>query len=327
VSLSISFLLSHIRRQTNPLAFLAAGLVAVALPGLAQAPTFHSDVNLVNVTFSVRDASGKLIGDLSPNDVELLEDGVPQKIKFFSRTADLPLAIGLIVDASDSQEHFFKEHHHHVEKFLKDVMGPRDRAFLVCFGNRIQLVSDLTSSVPQIMDGFERFDHGGSFPEIGPHEKREEGTALFDSIVYATQEKLTSTDQGRRALVLFSDGEDNASAHDQVDAIEVAQGADVLVYSIRYTERRKGRLSARNKYGIRIMQREAQDTGAADFDATEDTDLDQTFREIGAELRSLYEVGYHTSNPTRDGTFRKITVRVNRAGATVRSKAGYFSQQ
>lgn len=295
----------------------------------AQAPTFHSDVNLVNVTFSARDTGGKLVKDLGQNDFQVLEDGVPQPIRFFASTADLPLTLGIVVDASDSQESFYKRHHQDVEQFLKDVLGPRDQAFLVCFGNRIRLVSDMTNSVPQMMDNFSHFEHGkgSEFPELGPREIREEGTALFDSVIYGVREKLTQTDHSRKALIVFSDGEDNASAYDLIDTIETAQAGDVLVYAIRYTEHKKGRLNARNKYGIRAMKRLARDTGAADFDASGDVDLDQTFRDIGAELRSLYEVAYHASKPARDGTFRKIEVRADRPGLLIRSRAGYFSQQ
>ena len=314
-------------KQTNHLLLLAA--LAWALPSLAQTPTFHSDVNLVNVTFSARDNSGKLVGDLTQDEIEVLEDGVPQKSRFFARTSDLPLTVGLIVDVSDSQANFFKQHHEHVERFLKDVMGPQDQAFLVCFGNRISLVSDLTSSVSQVMDSYATFEHERKprFPELGPREDRQEGTAFFDSVVYSVQEKLATTNHGRRALIIFSDGEDNSSAYDLVDAIEAAQGGDVLVYCIRYTGGKRGHLTSRNKYGMRVMKRLAQDTGATDFDATEDPDLDPIFRQIGAELRSLYEVAYHASNPVRDGTFRKIAVRSDRPGVTCRAKAGYFSQR
>ena len=98
------------------------------------------------------------------------ESRVPlgKKIRFFGETSDLPLTIGLIVDVSDSQASFYKQHHQHVEKFLKDVLGPQDQAFLVCFGNHIRLVSDLTPSVSQIMDSFQRFEHERNphFPEL-----------------------------------------------------------------------------------------------------------------------------------------------------------------
>jgi Ca-activated chloride channel family protein len=291
-------------------------------------PTFRSDVNLVDVTFSARGANGALVSDLTQDEIKVLEDDVPQKVRFFSR-ATLPLTIGLIVDASGSQESFYRAHRRDVEKFLKNVLGTEDKVFLVCFGNRLRLASDATSSVDELMAAYERFDRGerGAMPELGPKdEERVEGTALFDAVYYATREKLAEADRGRRTLLVFSDGEDNSSAHHMLDAIEAAQGSDVLVYSIRYTDQKKARLKARNKYGMSVMQRISKDTGGLDFDATRGADLDRTFREIGAELRTLYEVAYHASNPRRDGTFRRIAVRTIRPGLALRTRAGYFAQ-
>jgi len=305
---------------------LTAWLLCWSVACCGQTPTFRSDVNLVTVTFTVRDGAGKLVGNLSQDDVEVLEDGVPQKIRFFARSSDLPLTIGLVVDASDSQSKFMRRHRNDVETFLKDVLGPRDQAFLVCFGNHLRLVSDLTSSPSQIMQNLDSFNHDkGSFPEIGPREIREEGTAFYDAIFYSVQERLSNATQGHRALILFSDGQDNSSAHHMIDAIEAAQRADVLVYSVRYTEERK-HLNARDKYGIRVMQRVSHDTGAADFDASHG-DLDETFRNIGAELRALYEVGYHATNMVHDESFHKVAVRIKEPGLTARAKAGYFAGQ
>jgi Ca-activated chloride channel homolog len=305
--------------------WLAVILIFSAQSAFPQTPTFHSDVNLVSIAFIVKDSSGRLIGDVTKDEIEVLEDGVPQKIRFFARTSDLPLTVGLIVDASDSQKKFFRQHRRDVETFLNEVLRPQDHAFLLCFGNHLRLVSDLGASIPQMMESLELFSHDkGTFPELGPAEIREEGTALYDAIFYSAKEKLMGESQGRRALIVFSDGQDNSSAHHMLDAIEAAQSADVLVYSVRYTDER-GRLKARDKYGIRVMRRISKDTGAADFDAATGN-LDETFRTIGTELRAVYEVGYHASNLVRDGTFRKIEIRTKRADCITRAKAGYFAE-
>lgn len=300
-------------------------LVSGAVGLHAQAPTFRADVNLINVTFSARNKQGAAVTDLRQEEVQVFEDDVAQKIRFFDNSA-LPLTVGLIVDVSNSQEKFFTNHRRDLEKFLKDVLAPQDQAFLICFGNHIRLVSDLTSSVGDIMEAYAKFEHGDrNFPELGPPEQRIEGTALFDSIYYAATERLANSDRGRRALVVFSDGEDNSSAHDVVDAIESAQGADILVYGVRYTEQ-KGTPTSRNRYGIRVMKRMAQDTGAADFDAVNGANLDTTFKQIGGELRTLYTAAYHASNRERDGTFRRIAVAVSRPDVVVRAKAGYYAK-
>jgi len=304
--------------------FFFAGLCC-ALTGSAQAP-IHVDVRLVDVAFAARGTNGTLVNNLTKDDVEVLEDAVPQKISFFARSADVPLTLGLIVDFSGSQEHFQKQHHRDLETFLKEVLGPRDRAFLVAFGNRVRLISDLSQSPEELVEKWERFEKGErKFPELGPPEDRELGTAFYDAIYYSVTEKLAGIQNGRKALLVFSDGEDNSSSHHMLDAIESAQNENVLVYSIRYTETKHGRLNARNKYGIRVMDRIAHDTGGIHFDAAK-TDTRSYFRQIGEELRSSYELAYYPTNPARDDSFRKIAIRPRQPGLTVRCKTGYFSR-
>jgi len=282
-------------------------------------------VNLVSVSFSVRDSRGSLVGDLTKDDFEILEDAVPQKIAFFSRSSDVPLTLGLIVDVSGSQNHFSKQHKHDLELFLQDVLRPNDRAFMLCFGNHLRLVSDFTQSSSQILDALDHFEHDDKhFPELGPKESRDLGTAFYDSIFYSVAEKLVN-EKGRRALLIFSDGEDNSSSHDMMTTIEAAQGANVVLFSLRYTEKEHGKLTARNKYGIRVMDRIAKETGGTAFDA-EVVDPRTYFRQISEELRSSYELAYYPTNPVKDDSFRKIVIRPKQNGLTVRSKTGYFSR-
>jgi Ca-activated chloride channel family protein len=304
-------------------------MIVFATLGLSQEPLpLHVDVNLVNVDFAVRDTQGGLASHLTRDDFEILEDGVPQKIEFFSRTADVPLTLGLIADFSGSQEHFLKRHHKDLQLFLSEVLGPNDRAFLICFGNHLRLASDLTPSTSDLMDGLKAFEHDDRhFPELGPAgEDRELGTAFYDAIYYPVTEKLERTVSGQKALIVFSDGEDNSSAHDMMDAIEAAQTANVRVYGMRYTEGNHGRLTARNKYGIRVMDRIAVETGAAAFDA-EQGDVKKWFDEIGEDLRSSYSLAYYPTTPqSQDGSFRKITLRAKKPGLAVRCKTGYFAR-
>jgi Ca-activated chloride channel family protein len=282
-------------------------------------------VNLVNVSFSVRDSRGALVENLTRDDVDVFEDAVPQKIAFFSRSSDVPLTLGLIVDASGSQDHFSKQHKHDLEIFLQDVLGQKDRAFMLCFGNHLRLVSDFTQSSAQILDGLNRFEHNDThFSELGPKESRDLGTAFYDSIFYSVTEKLAN-ENGRRALLLFSDGEDNSSSHDMMTAIESAQSANVMVFPIRYTEKQHGNLTARNKYGISVMDRIAKETGGTAFDA-EVVDPHTYFHQIGEELRSSYDLAYYPSNPIKDDSFHKIVIRSKPDGLKVHSKTGYFSR-
>lgn len=308
---------------------LWAGLLLSFCSLAQEKPPFRAEVNLVNVSAVVRSSQGTLLGNLSKDDFEVIEDGVPQKIQFFARETELPLRLGLIVDVSGSQEKFLKQHNRDVEVFLKTVLRPSDQAFAVCFGNHLRLVSDWTSSASAVMGGLEQFGNKKSkirFPDIGPLEFRDLGTALYDAIYFSINEKLQDAGERRRALLIFSDGEENASEHDLLDAIEAAQDSDTLVYCIRYTQTEHGKLTARNKYGTRVMHHLASLTGAADFDALS-TDLKTVFKQIGDELRLMYEIGYMSSNGhPHDGSFRKLTIRSRQPDAIVRAKSGYYAR-
>jgi len=311
------------------LAFIAAAwlLAALCCAGQQPPPPFRSEVNLVNVTAVVRSTDGKLLRNLNKEDFEVIEDGVPQTIQFFARETELPLSLGVIVDESGSQDKFLKQHIRDVETFLKTVLRPSDQAFAVCFGNHLWLVSDITSSAPAILEGLARSHKGDAkLPQIGPQEERDLGTAFYDAIYFSIEERLRTVGERRRALVVFSDGEENASEHDLLDAIEVAQNTGTLVYCIRYTEKKHGRLSARNKYGTRVMKHLSSLSGAADFDALA-THLDEVFAQISEELRSMYQIGYVSSNGhPHDGSFRKLIVRCKEPDTSVRSKSGYYAR-
>ena len=261
-------------------------LVVLTVSGSAASAGQESirvDVNLVNVAFSVRDANGSPIDNLTKDDFEVVEDTVPQKIAYFARSVDVPLTLGLIVDASGSQEHYTKK------------------------------------------QAWKRYDKDTKhFLELGPPEERDLGTAFYDSIYYPVTEKL-ARENGRRALLVFSDGEDNSSSHDMMTAIEAAQSANVLVFTIRYTEKEHGKLTARNQYGIRVMDRIAKETGGTHIDA-ETTDPHTYFRQIAEELRTSYELAYYPTSASKDDTFRKVVIRPKQAGLKVRSKTGYFSR-
>ncbi len=308
----------------------------VVLPCMSQdAVPFRVDVHLVNVAFSVRDSSGAVVSNLTRDDFEVLDDGIPQTVSYFAHSSDLPLTLGLVADFSGSQDRFVKRHRHDLEQFLKQVLSPRDRSFLICFGNHIRLAADFTSSAQGVMEGLERFDHSTrGMEELAPDDSRDLGTAFYDALYYATTDKLARAEGARKALIVFSDGEDNSSAHHMLDAIESAQRENVVIFAIRYTEVRKGRLTARNKYGTRVMARISRETGGSDFDAGK-ADLNQAFAEIGEELRSSYELAYHSSyadasyadasHAAGDGTFHKLVIRAKRPGLTVRTKTGYFA--
>jgi Ca-activated chloride channel family protein len=163
-------------------------------------------------------------------------------------------------------------------------------------------------------------------PLLGPDISRDLGTAFYDALYYATMEKLAAAEGARKALIVFSDGEDNSSAHHMLDVIESAQRENVVIFAVRYTETKKGQLTARNQYGIRVVARIASETGGYDVDAGK-VDLSQSFAGIGDELRSSYDLAYHSTNTAGDGTFHKLVIRAKRPGLITRAKTGYFAGQ
>src|ERR1700687_5595142 len=129
------------------------------------------NVRLVNVAFTARDSRGALVENLTKDDVEVFEDAVSQKISFFAHSVDVPLTLGLVVDFSGSQDQFSKRHERDLQVFLKDALGPKDRVFLVCFGNHVRLVSDFSQSPRETLERLKRFEHDKErFPELGPTE-------------------------------------------------------------------------------------------------------------------------------------------------------------
>lgn len=306
--------------------WLGLGLTLLMGNGLTGQETLRVEVKLVNVAFTARDAKGALDTGLTKDSVEVFEDAVPQKVAFFAKAENVALTLGLIVDASGSQDPFAKQHAHDLEVFLSSVLRPQDRVFVVGFGNHVRVVSDDSNSPGEILERLKRWQQGGGggLPELGPKEERELGTAFYDSIFYAVTEKLAGA-TGRRALLVFSDGEDNSSSHTMMEAIESAQSANVPVYTIRYTEEKHGRLNARNKYGISVMNRVAAETGSLAVDASA-TDPHTYFREIAEELRGSYELAYYPTNAEKDNTFRKITIKAKDRATVIRCRTGYFAR-
>jgi Ca-activated chloride channel family protein len=296
------------------------------LPLAAQVPDFHAETHLVTFTFTVRDAQGNLVSGLSQDNFVIYEDGVPQRISFFSRESNIPLTLGLIIDASSSQDKYIHQHLHDVQIFLSSTVQPQDRVFALCFGDHLRIASDFTSSPPAVIDGIGRYNKSPSaFPEILPDDTRDGGSAVYDAVYAGVTEKLEAGAAHRKALILFTDGEENSSAHDEIDAISAAQNDDVLLYAIRYTTTRHGKLSASERQGIAALHHMAEQTGGVDFDALH-TNLPQDFAQIDDELRSLYSIGYYSTNKRHDDTFRKVVIETGTPGLAVRARSGYYAK-
>ena len=205
------------------------GCVSLSCAGAS----FRADVHLVNVGFSVRDGAGHLVPNLPQDDFEVFEDGTPQKIAFFAHSADVPLDLGLIVDFSGSQAEFIKAHHKDLDTFLKKALSSRDRVFLVCFGNRVRLAQDLHGrakrrrSTPSTTS---KSRAAAVFPNLrrASAASWERHSTTPSSI--RSSKRLAASAGARKALIVFSDGEDNSSGHHMLEAIEAAQTNDVLLF-------------------------------------------------------------------------------------------------
>ena len=289
-----------------------------------QAPLFKSETHLIDFTFSVRRPDGTLVNGLSRDDFQITEDGVPQTIAFFGKEGELPLTLGLLVDVSDSQRKFIKRHRKDIEKFLNTVVRSQDEVFSICFGDHLRLTSDNTSSATTVIDALERFDKGDRhFPELEPDD-REGGSAVFDAVYYGAVKKLAQAHGRRRALILFTDGEENSSAHDLLDAIDAARENDTLIYAIRYTDEKQEHKPVARQ-GVAVLHHLSSETGGTDFDALT-TNLGQAFEQIAEELRSLYSVAYHSTHRQRDGSFHRVLITTSNPSYTARARTGYYAR-
>jgi VWFA-related protein len=279
-----------------------------------QDATFSTTVKVVNVLVTVRDKQGNLVRDLTQEDFALAEDGRAQTIRYFSPRSDLPLTLGLLVDVSGSQRTVLAEQRRASRQFFDKVLRKDDQAFLLIFDRQIRLIEGLT------------------LPELDMKTNGAQGTALYDAIVAAAGRISghISEQGGRKALIILSDGYDTASSASLAAAIETAQRADALVYSIRFLDRdifafevpeSKGG-SPVPREGRKALERIAQETGGGYFDLSAKDTLDKIYGRIEDQLRNQYSLGF-TPVGSRPG-YRKVRVSVKRKGLNVQARDGYY---
>src|SRR5215471_10864202 len=202
-----------------------------------QIPTFRKNVNVVNVFFTVKDHHGALQPNLTKDEFEVLEDGKPQPIKYFSAETNLPLTLGLLIDSSGSMQRMLPEEKVVAADFLRQVITEKDLAFVISFDISVDLLQDLTSDVHLLRSGLDRArinvgGGSGGIPGIGQgpipisHPK---GTLLYDAVYLASDEML-SKQVGRKAMIVVTDGNDEGSRLKLRDAVEAAQKADAICY-------------------------------------------------------------------------------------------------
>lgn len=303
---------------------LLSGVLAAA-----QDQTIKVDVDVVNVLCNVRNKSGGLVGNLSKDDFTLFENGQEQKLKYFTRETDLPLTIGLLVDVSKSQERLIETERNAAYRFFSEVLRAKDLAFLISFGAEAELLQDYTSSRKLLQKALGELRlnapaegiHPGPVPTI--HQAR--GTILWDTVYLAAADQLKGQ-VGRKAIVVITDGGDQGSRYKLEQAIKAAQMADAIVYAIYYVDSYAygGYFGAPSD---RDLRRLAEDTGGRVLHVDRKHTLEDVFKQIQDEMRSQYALGYTPTNPSKDGSFRKIDIKLRDKDLKPQARKGYYATE
>lgn len=274
--------------------------------------TIHKLVQEVNVVFTVSDKHGHFVKDLKEADFKVLDDKKPPvQIVNFSSETNLPLRVGLLVDASNSVRDRFRFEQDSAIEFLNEIIRPHfDQAFVIGFDTTPEVTQDFTDSTEHLSKGVRALRPGG-------------GTALYDAVYFACRDKLLKAPQTgptRKAIILLSDGEDNQSRVTREEAIEMAQRAEVILYTISTN------VSGVKMRGDKVLERMAEATGGRAFFPFRIQDVSNAFSEIQDELRSQYVLAYKPADFTADGHFRSIDIiAADRKGLQVRARKGYFA--
>jgi len=370
------------------IAVLAFGAASVPSAGQAQAnnrpvaasppdepvTTMSVQVKVVNVLATVRDKHGKIANGLTKDDFSLTEDGRPQTLKYFARDTDLPLTLGLLVDTSMSQRRVLNEERDASESFLAQVLREdKDKAFVIHFDREVELSQDLTSSHEQLRTALESLQTpqftrtsggGGGSNDPGSGRGRGSGrhgggTLLYDAVFLASDE-LMKKQPGRKAVIVLSDGVDMGSRESLEAAIESAQRANTIVYSILFKDdeaygngggfgrtgisipgmgvpgmgrggmggpggRGGRRYPEEHADGKKILERISRETGGRMFEVSKKEPVNQIYSQIQEELRNQYSLGY-TPNPVEPG-YHKIQVTASRKDLIVQARDGYYGDK
>jgi Ca-activated chloride channel family protein len=268
--------------------------------------------NEVNVVFTVTDKHGRRITDLKQNDFRVLDDNKPpDEIRSFHAESNLPLQVGLLIDASNSVRDRFKFEQESAIEFLNQTIQPRkDQAFVIGFDVTPEVTQDFTDNSELLAHGVHALRPGG-------------GTALYDALYYACRDKLLKAPKSitvRRAIILLSDGDDNQSHVTREEAIEMAQRAEAVVYTISTN------VSGTPGPGDKVLDRIADATGGRPFHPFQIRDVANAFAEIQDELRSQYAISYKPADFKTDGHYRSIDIEANdRKNFRVRSRRGWYA--
>ncbi len=329
-------------RLTSRRSFLTASGFALAARRLRSqdgpAAVFSSDVKVVNVLATVRTKEGEIVSDLTRDDFLLAEDNRPQVVKYFSRESNLPLILGLLVDTSVSQRNVLVEEESASYRFLDKVLREDlDKTFLARFDFNTELLQDLTSSKEKLRLALEGlacrlvdFNVCQKMEVRGLGNHRADGqaagnTTLYDAVYLASGE-IMRHQEGRKAEVLLTDGVDHGSNETIDSAIEQAQRADTLIYSILFEGEEGGVFDGvvGTAAGRKALQKMSRETGGGYFEVSRGEGIDAIYKRIEEELRSQYSIGYTPDRPPTGGAFRAISLKTRRTELVVQARQGYY---
>jgi VWFA-related protein len=295
------------------------------------AATFKSNVEVVQLFFNVKDKHGALIPNLTKDSFEIYEDGKPQTVKYFKAESDLPLTLGILIDASGSQQHVLPIEQEVGGSFLESTLRDRDMASIFSFDVDVSLMQDFTGSISRLKKALRDVKinsgtgacanlpglGGGPIPcpSTGPR-----GTVLYDAVYVASHDAFAQ-EVGRKAMILLTDGEDQGSRLKIRDAIEAAHKADTICYVLLIADR-----GLAMGFGGGDMKKLTAETGGRVIEVGNKFDkLKDAFAQIAQELRSQYNIGYTPTNNKRDGSFRKVEIKAKGGDYKIQARAGYYA--
>jgi VWFA-related protein len=280
-------------------------------PGSDGAP-IRAEVTRVNMLFTVIDHKGRFVTDLKRDDFQVFENKKPQSIMEFTSETDLPLRLAILIDTSNSIRDRFRFQQEAATNFITGVMRAQDKAVIVSFDTAAELVADLTSDTNKLENAVRDLRPGG-------------GTALYDAVYFACRDKLMEDQpmyKFRRAMVILSDGDDNESHYSRDQALEMAQRADTVIYTISTN------ISHVETDGDKVLRYFATETGGNFFAPFQAKDLNQSFENIANELRHQYNLFYRPEPLITDGKYHPVQIKIKkRKELVVRARKGYYARK
>ena len=278
---------------------------------IEKIPTVRVRTDEVNVVFTVVDKDGRFVRDMKQDQFKVLDNRLPpRQIMNFAAQTDLPLHVGLLIDASNSIRDRFKFEQDAASEFLYEIIRPKtDRAFVLAFDEVVDVTQDFTGDLDKLRTGIQKIRAGG-------------GTALWDAVYYSCRDKLMkepASSAVRRAIILVSDGDDNESRVYRQEAVEMAQRAEVVIFTISTS------LMSNHTKGDENLKALAEATGGRAFFPVKLDDVVAAFTDIQDELRSQYMISYRQDHFVVNGQFRPIQIVADNKKFKVRAKRGYFA--